>query len=174
MSPIGQQVVTTTNTAQYRLEVHLQKMGGCKPAALTDPAILGYYQYNGCYNCPFPIKCFCCTKQWTAPGEGCNRKEFDVHEWEPGTQLRTEFESLLVSVYHLLYTFCQSLTHLLSHFHKLRAQFPPQQRQMQEVMDNAPKHCTGCLGGCASRYAQGAAINKHFCSMVRNEHFLHF
>ena len=95
------------------------RMARCCQPGLNDPAILGYYEFNECY-CRHSILSCCCTKQWIAPGEGCiNNKDFDVHDWERGTRLRTEFERLLTSVHYKLSPRARQLPFRMSahHFH---------------------------------------------------------
>ena len=85
----------------------------------------------------------CCGGMWFEGGGcwGCrDGKRFSEDPaWEEGTQLRNSFETMLNS------------------------------EEMLECLENAPKSCTFCCGGCRNVENMSPALNKDFCKRANEK-----
>lgn len=72
----------------------------------------------------------------------CDGMSFQDPAWAKGTQLRNSFEDYLHG------------------------------EEMIECLDNAPKQCTLCCGGCPNVTTQSPTLNRNWCPKI-NEKLLH-
>ena len=84
----------------------------------------------------------CCPSAKLWTAGGCDGQEFDDPEWAPTKTLRRDFERELES------------------------------ESMHRVLEEAPRGCACCFGGCMTVDNLAPALNEHWCPAI-NEKLLH-